>query len=125
MQDMQEQPMRPLEIVKEYFPKACDEQARDVLWCCTGWPHFFNNGEGTFEDVLRQQLKEISVRSHGDSYIACQIANQDLEAMEKWKQERSERVKQAAYFLWQNESGVPVTEEQSREFWRRAEETTE
>lgn len=127
VQDVQGQTMRPLDLVREYFPKASDDEARDVLWCCTGWPHFLDTSDGrSVQEVLRSQLSEIAAKSHGDSFIACCIAEQELDqAMDRGRQERNERVKQAAYFLWQNESGVPVTEEQSREFWRRAEEMTE
>jgi hypothetical protein len=118
--------MRPIDIVREYFPKASDDEARDVLWGCTGWPHFFDTGNGrTVQDALRDQLKEIADRSKGDPFIACCIAEQEMdEAMARGKRERNERIKLAAYFLWEKESGVPVSEEESRKFWERAEEET-
>lgn len=119
--------MRPLDFVREYFPKASDDEARDVLWCCTGWPHFLDVSDGrSVQEVLRQQLKEIADKSNGDSFIACCIAEQEMDqAMARGKQERNERIKLAAYYLWENESGLPLTEAESNEFWRRAEEATE
>lgn len=43
----------PLEIVREYFPEASDEELSLILWERTGWPSFFKKGVG-----LRTQLRQ-------------------------------------------------------------------
>lgn len=119
--------MNAITIVKEYFPTANDEMARDVLWCCTGWPHFFrlDNGQ-TLEDGLRAQLYEISSKSNGCPFTACCISDHEMElAFERGRQEHAERIRVAAYFRWQEATGgAPVSEDEARQFWAQAEEVT-
>ena len=47
-----------VELVKEYFPSATDEQADYILWGETGFPCFFNIPKDglTVEECLRKQL---------------------------------------------------------------------
>ena len=40
-------------IVREYFPRASDEEASFILWEKTGWPSFWH---GDPETCLREQL---------------------------------------------------------------------
>ena len=52
--------MRWIDLVKEYFPEATDEQADIILWGKTGFPTFYNIGiDGdTPEACVRKQLQE-------------------------------------------------------------------
>lgn len=49
-----------IEIVKEYFPEATDEEANHILWNETGFPCFWRLGEdgATPIECCRKQLKE-------------------------------------------------------------------
>ena len=91
----------PRDIVREYFPKASDDEARDVLWGCTGWPNFFDTRDGrSVQEILREQLSEIAEKSGGDPFIACCMAVQEMDqAMERGKREREERIRFVAYLL--------------------------
>lgn len=76
---------KPLDIVKEYFPSATDEQATSVLWICTGWPSFF--AEDNPEVGLRRQLKEYSIKSNKNPWEACAIAENEMDrAMDEMKE---------------------------------------
>ena len=81
--------MKALDIVKEYFSTATDEQASDVLYMCTNWPNSFIPKQGqNIEDCLREQLKDIAERSQADPEVACQIADKELaEVMRDFKEE--------------------------------------
>ena len=50
-----------LELVREYFPDATDEEADYILWEKTGFPGFWNIPEdgNTPEECCRKQLKEL------------------------------------------------------------------
>lgn len=50
-----------LELVREYFPKATDEEANGILWECTGFPCFWNIPQNglTAEQCCRNQLKDL------------------------------------------------------------------
>ena len=52
--------MKWVELVKEYFPDASDEEANDILWGKTGFPSFFNipKDGATPEACCRKQLQE-------------------------------------------------------------------
>lgn len=112
--------MKALDLVKEYFPSADNDMAQDVLWCCTGWPHFFQAGKTT-EESLREQLSEIAQKSGGDPFVACCIADQEMS--EAFERGRRERINEMAYLLWEHETGgQPVSDEVSRQYWERAKE---
>jgi len=55
-----EDKMKWVELVKEYFPSATDEQADYILWEKTGFPCFWRLGEdgATPEACCRKQLQE-------------------------------------------------------------------
>jgi len=55
-----ENKMKWVEIVKEYFPDASDEEANDILWGETGFPCFWRLGKdgATPIECLRKQLQE-------------------------------------------------------------------
>ncbi len=44
----------PVDIVREYFPSASDDDAGWLLWNVTGWPCFW---DGDPEQVMRRQLQ--------------------------------------------------------------------
>jgi len=117
----------PRDLVREYFPKASDDEARDVLWGCTGWPNFFDTRDGrSIPEILREQLSEIAEKSGGDPFIACCMAVQEMDqAMERGKREREERVRLVAYLLWEKECRTMISEEETLRFWLRAEEMTD
>jgi len=52
--------VRWVELVREYFPDASDEQAEYILWRETGFPCFWRLGEdgATPEACYRKQLQE-------------------------------------------------------------------
>lgn len=54
-----------LELVKEYFPDATDDEAGYILWNETGFPSFWNvpKDGNTPEECLRAQLKRLSEKS--------------------------------------------------------------
>lgn len=53
--------MKPIEIVKEFFPNADDELADFILWEETGFPSFWNIPEdgNTPEECVRKQLRDL------------------------------------------------------------------
>jgi hypothetical protein len=72
--------MTPIEIVQEYFPTATFEQARSVLWTCTGWPGAWAPKEGqTNEDYFRGQLQEAAEKSEADPEKACVQAIEEMD----------------------------------------------
>jgi hypothetical protein len=50
-------------VVREYFPKATDEQVEYILWEHTGFPAFWDLEDGqTVEECLRKQLAELATK---------------------------------------------------------------
>lgn len=86
--------MTPIEIVQQYFPSATSEQAKDVLWTCTGWPGAWAPKEGqTNEDYFRGQLKEATEKSGGDPHRACMMAIEEMDrAHDEFKKNYPEEV---------------------------------
>lgn len=45
-----------IDVVKEYFPEATDDEALDILWNYTGYPSFWR---GAPMASLREQLQHL------------------------------------------------------------------
>lgn len=73
--------MNLVDVVREYFPAATDNQAWYVLWECTGYPAFWDipKSGATPEECLRKQLAEARDRSCANCELACAMCNEDME----------------------------------------------
>ena len=47
--------MNAIELAKEYFPEASEEELDHIIWSRTGFPSFFR-GEESIEEQMRKQL---------------------------------------------------------------------
>jgi hypothetical protein len=65
--------MTGIELVKEYFPTASEDDAEMVLWECTGYPSFFMGDDPVA--YFRAQLMEAADLSSGDPMFAVAIAH--------------------------------------------------
>lgn len=59
--------MKVLEVVREYFPDASDEEIDWIVWEQTGFPSFWNipKDGNTPEECFRKQLREFALASLG------------------------------------------------------------
>ena len=67
--------MTPIELVKEYFPEATDDEADSILWSRTGFPSFFRE-DGSVEDNLRKQLSKYKTLVESGVDV-CEMCNSE------------------------------------------------
>lgn len=70
--------MKILDVVREYFPTATDDQALNILWEYTGYPGFWNIPEdgATPEECMRKQLA--AERDRSDAALVSEPKQEDV-----------------------------------------------
>lgn len=63
--------MTGIELVRQYFPKATEDQCDYILWEKTGFPSFYPSGEDPEEYFGRQLEKYRVAREIGMDVCAC------------------------------------------------------
>ena len=68
--------MTGIELAREYFPSATDDEADALMWTCTCFP--FLGGDDAAIVRYREQLKDYAMRSSANICTALALADGDI-----------------------------------------------